>query len=143
MLQLFIYMSCFLTYCTFLISISTFELFVSNTAKFQIDYACFLLLILWKLSFRFSSDPITSMGLVQHEGGPCGVLAAIQVMATFSNIAYELVACYPFFKTVSWSHNFKQWNFLVLIVSLLWGTFWIASPANSNHQSKTVLNCKD
>jgi len=24
------------------------------------------------------------MGLVQHEGGPCGVLAAIQVMATFS-----------------------------------------------------------
>ncbi|KAK7343732.1 hypothetical protein VNO77_12724 [Canavalia gladiata] len=27
---------------------------------------------------RFSSDPATSMGLVQHEGGPCGVLAAIQ-----------------------------------------------------------------
>ncbi|XP_004496476.1 uncharacterized protein [Cicer arietinum] len=27
---------------------------------------------------RFSSDPVTSMGLVQHEGGPCGVLAAIQ-----------------------------------------------------------------
>ncbi|XP_050268576.1 uncharacterized protein LOC126713026 [Quercus robur] len=27
---------------------------------------------------RFSSDPETSMGLVQHEGGPCGVLAAIQ-----------------------------------------------------------------
>ncbi|KAE9621068.1 hypothetical protein Lal_00019277 [Lupinus albus] len=27
---------------------------------------------------RFSSDPDTSMGLVQHEGGPCGVLAAIQ-----------------------------------------------------------------
>ncbi|WVZ14451.1 hypothetical protein V8G54_012017 [Vigna mungo] len=26
----------------------------------------------------FSSDPVTSMGLVQHEGGPCGVLAAIQ-----------------------------------------------------------------
>ncbi|CAJ2629872.1 unnamed protein product [Trifolium pratense] len=25
-----------------------------------------------------SSDPETSMGLVQHEGGPCGVLAAIQ-----------------------------------------------------------------
>ncbi|XP_020232065.1 ubiquitin carboxyl-terminal hydrolase MINDY-3 isoform X2 [Cajanus cajan] len=27
---------------------------------------------------RYSSDPVTSMGLVQHEGGPCGVLAAIQ-----------------------------------------------------------------
>nr|GMD09127.1 ubiquitin carboxyl-terminal hydrolase MINDY-3 [Ipomoea batatas] len=27
---------------------------------------------------RFSCDPETSMGLVQHEGGPCGVLAAIQ-----------------------------------------------------------------
>ncbi|KAH9609005.1 hypothetical protein KSS87_020554 [Heliosperma pusillum] len=27
---------------------------------------------------QFSSDPETSMGLVQHEGGPCGVLAAIQ-----------------------------------------------------------------
>lgn len=29
---------------------------------------------------RFSSDPETSMGLVQHEGGPCGVLAAIQAI---------------------------------------------------------------
>ncbi|PKA61527.1 hypothetical protein AXF42_Ash018814 [Apostasia shenzhenica] len=27
---------------------------------------------------RFSSDPETSIGLVQHEGGPCGVLATIQ-----------------------------------------------------------------
>ncbi|OMO51046.1 hypothetical protein COLO4_37837 [Corchorus olitorius] len=27
---------------------------------------------------RFSPDPETSMGLVQHEGGPCGVLATIQ-----------------------------------------------------------------
>ncbi|KAL3504463.1 hypothetical protein ACH5RR_034304 [Cinchona calisaya] len=27
---------------------------------------------------RFSPDPDTSMGLVQHEGGPCGVLATIQ-----------------------------------------------------------------
>ncbi|KAL7155695.1 hypothetical protein ABFS83_03G094000 [Erythranthe nasuta] len=27
---------------------------------------------------RFSEDPETSVGLVQHEGGPCGVLAAIQ-----------------------------------------------------------------
>ncbi|KAJ7969827.1 hypothetical protein O6P43_008107 [Quillaja saponaria] len=27
---------------------------------------------------RFSRDPETTMGLVQHEGGPCGVLAAIQ-----------------------------------------------------------------
>ncbi|KAJ4834164.1 hypothetical protein Tsubulata_004673 [Turnera subulata] len=29
---------------------------------------------------RFSPDPETSMGLVQHEGGPCGVLATIQVI---------------------------------------------------------------
>lgn len=29
---------------------------------------------------RFSSDGETSMGLVQHEGGPCGVLAAIQAI---------------------------------------------------------------
>ncbi|KAF8377166.1 hypothetical protein HHK36_030539 [Tetracentron sinense] len=27
---------------------------------------------------RFSSDPETAMGLVQHEGGPCGVLATLQ-----------------------------------------------------------------
>ncbi|XP_014511474.1 probable ubiquitin carboxyl-terminal hydrolase MINDY-4 [Vigna radiata var. radiata] len=27
---------------------------------------------------RFNSDLVTSMGLVQHEGGPCGILAAIQ-----------------------------------------------------------------
>lgn len=31
-------------------------------------------------SYRFSPDPETFMGLVQHEGGPCGVLAAIQVI---------------------------------------------------------------
>ncbi|KAK6118915.1 hypothetical protein DH2020_047342 [Rehmannia glutinosa] len=30
------------------------------------------------VKYRFSADPETSMGLVQHEGGPCGVLAAIQ-----------------------------------------------------------------
>lgn len=28
-------------------------------------------------------DPETSLGLVQHEGGPCGVLAAIQVIFLF------------------------------------------------------------
>lgn len=33
-----------------------------------------------KFLFRFSIDPETSMGLVQHEGGPCGVLAAVQVI---------------------------------------------------------------
>jgi len=33
------------------------------------------------------------MGLVQHEGGPCGVLAAIQVIATFFQ-------CCPFFGSV-------------------------------------------
>ncbi|KAK4801580.1 hypothetical protein SAY86_022067 [Trapa natans] len=31
-----------------------------------------------KFLFRFSLDQETSMGLVQHEGGPCGVLAALQ-----------------------------------------------------------------
>ncbi|XP_021285462.1 ubiquitin carboxyl-terminal hydrolase MINDY-3 isoform X2 [Herrania umbratica] len=31
-----------------------------------------------KCELRFSPDPETSMGLVQHEGGPCGVLATIQ-----------------------------------------------------------------
>ncbi|XWS21775.1 hypothetical protein CRYUN_Cryun30bG0083700 [Craigia yunnanensis] len=31
-----------------------------------------------KQGIRFSPDPETSMGLVQHEGGPCGVLATIQ-----------------------------------------------------------------
>eukprot|EP01018_Ginkgo_biloba_P011782 Gb_39285 [translate_table: standard] len=30
--------------------------------------------------FRFSSEPETSMGLVQREGGPCGVLAAVQAL---------------------------------------------------------------
>ena len=32
-------------------------------------------------SYRFSPDAETSIGLVQHEGGPCGVLAAIQVIS--------------------------------------------------------------
>ncbi|GJP42914.1 hypothetical protein CLOM_g2442 [Closterium sp. NIES-68] len=30
--------------------------------------------------FRFSDDPATSLGLVQREGGPCGVLAPIQAL---------------------------------------------------------------
>ncbi|MCO5608192.1 hypothetical protein L7F22_062398 [Adiantum nelumboides] len=30
--------------------------------------------------FRFSPDPETSLGLVQREGGPCGVLAPVQAM---------------------------------------------------------------
>lgn len=30
--------------------------------------------------FRFSSEPDTSMGLVQREGGPCGVLSAVQAV---------------------------------------------------------------
>lgn len=41
---------------------------------------------------RFSSDPETSMGLVQHEGGPCGVLAAIQVIILLLNLtSYSLM----------------------------------------------------
>ena len=46
-----------------------------------------------KLPYRFSSDPETSMGLVQLEGGPCGVLAAIQVMVPFFSCVLELVEC--------------------------------------------------
>src|SRR5262245_44508406 len=37
-----------------------------------------------KSFYRFSPDLETSMGLVQHEGGPCGVLATIQVMLSFT-----------------------------------------------------------
>ncbi|ESW15525.1 hypothetical protein PHAVU_007G079400 [Phaseolus vulgaris] len=48
---------------------------------------------------RFSSDPVTSMGLVQHEGGPCGVLAAIQAFVLKHIIFFcdELkdVSCMP------------------------------------------------
>lgn len=44
-------------------------------------------LILEKIFYRFSPDPDTSMGLVQHEGGPCGVLAAIQVILWFSLVS--------------------------------------------------------
>lgn len=37
------------------------------------------ILVQWtNQGIRFSSDPETHVGLVQHEGGPCGVLAAIQ-----------------------------------------------------------------
>ncbi|XP_059631612.1 uncharacterized protein LOC132274364 [Cornus florida] len=37
------------------------------------------ILVQWSnQGIRFSPDPETSMGLVQHEGGACGVLAAIQ-----------------------------------------------------------------
>ncbi|VVA31746.1 PREDICTED: FAM188A [Prunus dulcis] len=39
---------------------------------------------------RFSPDPETSMGLVQHEGGPCGVLAAIQAF-----VLKYLIFCPP------------------------------------------------
>ncbi|CAK9309735.1 unnamed protein product [Citrullus colocynthis] len=38
---------------------------------------------------RFSPDPETSMGLVQHEGGPCGVLATIQAFV-LKNILFFL-----------------------------------------------------
>ncbi|TKY51397.1 siah E3 ubiquitin protein ligase 2 [Spatholobus suberectus] len=48
---------------------------------------------------RFSSDPVTSMGLVQHEGGPCGVLAAIQAFVLkyilFFNDELKDVSCMP------------------------------------------------
>ncbi|RDX62040.1 Ubiquitin carboxyl-terminal hydrolase MINDY-3, partial [Mucuna pruriens] len=48
---------------------------------------------------RFSSDPVTSMGLVQHEGGPCGVLAAIQAFVLkyiiFFSDELKDVSCMP------------------------------------------------
>nr|XP_043607253.1 ubiquitin carboxyl-terminal hydrolase MINDY-3 [Erigeron canadensis] len=46
---------------------------------------------------RFSPDEETSMGLVQHEGGPCGVLAAIQafVLKYLLFFPQELVKALP------------------------------------------------
>ncbi|KAL5714954.1 hypothetical protein ACHQM5_016848 [Ranunculus cassubicifolius] len=38
---------------------------------------------------RFSADPETSMGLVQHEGGPCGVLATIQAFVLKYLLFYQ------------------------------------------------------
>lgn len=35
----------------------------------------------WSGTRRFSPDQETSLGLVQREGGPCGVLAPIQVIS--------------------------------------------------------------
>uniref|UniRef100_A0A7N0UAD3 ubiquitinyl hydrolase 1 n=2 Tax=Kalanchoe fedtschenkoi TaxID=63787 RepID=A0A7N0UAD3_KALFE len=46
---------------------------------------------------RFSSDQETSMGLVQHEGGPCGVLAAIQAFV----LKYLLFCPYQLAKDVA------------------------------------------
>jgi len=47
------------------------------------------------------------MGLVQHEGGPCGVLAAIQVIVTFIYI-------------VHFSDLFKKSIFQTMKVVLIW-----------------------
>ncbi|CAA0810010.1 ubiquitin interaction motif-containing protein [Striga hermonthica] len=62
---------------------SEVELSMAEAEKlFQIifgDRVCENVLGQWSnQGIRFSDDPETSMGLVQHEGGPCGVLAAIQ-----------------------------------------------------------------
>eukprot|EP00250_Pteridium_aquilinum_P001142 c11349_g1_i1 orf=375-2147(+) len=47
--------------------------FGSNVSKEIITQWC-------HQGFRFSADPNTSLGLVQREGGPCGVLAPVQAM---------------------------------------------------------------
>ncbi|XP_074346018.1 uncharacterized protein LOC141684788 isoform X2 [Apium graveolens] len=41
------------------------------------------------MRFRFSPDTETSMGLVQHEGGPCSVLATIQAEIIISKLTKE------------------------------------------------------
>ncbi|KAJ6681505.1 UBIQUITIN CARBOXYL-TERMINAL HYDROLASE FAM188A-LIKE [Salix koriyanagi] len=46
---------------------------------------------------RFSCDPETSMGLVQHEGGPCGVLATLQVTPRFLILLFLLVSLVKFY----------------------------------------------
>lgn len=55
------------------------------------------LLILENIFYRFSPDPDTSMGLVQHEGGPCGVLAAIQVILWFSLVSSWIGKIHKFY----------------------------------------------
>jgi hypothetical protein len=52
---------------------------VLNAELNAINILFFFLIIAKKNACRFSSDPETTMGLVQHEGGPCGVLATVQV----------------------------------------------------------------
>ncbi|CAD6260880.1 unnamed protein product [Miscanthus lutarioriparius] len=58
---------------------------------------------------RFSSDPETTMGLVQHEGGPCGVLATVQ--------AYVLKYLLFFSDDLS-NPEFKHWF-------MLWWRFFL------------------
>lgn len=65
-----------------------------------------------KPHFRFSPDPETSMGLVQHEGGPCGVLAAVQVMPCFLNIAHCYFRMYIVFVA------FRFYNCQIYIVEI-------------------------
>lgn len=75
------------------------------------------------------------MGLVQHEGGPCGVLATIQVMAIFFIIAY-------LWQTIHFSELFNEVP-TSNVASSLFGfnsfapeaTFWIASQSNTDHRS--------
>ncbi|KAK1275594.1 hypothetical protein QJS04_geneDACA001771 [Acorus gramineus] len=58
---------------------------------------------------RFSSDLETSMGLVQHEGGPCGVLATIQAYVLKYLLFYELSKSTPSILIQNlWSWRFVQ-----------------------------------
>lgn len=59
---------------------------------------------------RFSPDEETSMGLVQHEGGPCGVLAAIQafVLKYLLFFPQELVKGVPHTSTISVSKRLQE-----------------------------------
>lgn len=74
------------------------------------------------------------MGLVQHEGGPCGVLATIQVMATFFSIAFLWHSIYfsKLFNKVPTSSDVRSLFGSYVFTPV--GTFWIASQSNSDHQ---------
>ena len=82
--------------CTLIIKVLIFD------PLSQTDY-------LWTIPSRFSSDPDTCMGLVQHEGGPCGVLATIQVhlFSYFITLLYFLGYLLFYFQLSYISHCMK------------------------------------
>ncbi|KAL4182736.1 hypothetical protein AMTRI_Chr11g151730 [Amborella trichopoda] len=60
---------------------------------------------------RFSTDPETCMGLVQHEGGPCGVLAAIQAFV-LRNLLFYPDESSSYKSNMQHQHNFGLRRFL-------------------------------
>lgn len=47
----------------------------------------------WQQGFFFSQQPGLKYGLVQLQGGPCGVLAAVQGAFSTANVALPLRCC--------------------------------------------------